>query len=152
MAMFKRILVATDFSEASRRAVELAASMARESGADFVVVHVSEIPVYGDISYPVDLVTSLTEGARARLEELVASLRDSTPGVKGALRIGVAREQILAAGTEVRADLIVLGTHGRRGVAHALIGSVAERVVRMSEVPVLTVRGSEVARPAATSG
>jgi nucleotide-binding universal stress UspA family protein len=151
MSMFKRILVATDFSETSRRAVDLAAAMARESGAEFVVVHVSELPMYGDIGYPVDLVTSLAEAAKVRLDELVASLREATPGAKGVVRAGVPWEQILAAAAELHADVIVLGTHGRHGFAHALIGSVAERIVRLAELPVLTVRGSEVARPSATS-
>ncbi len=141
MALFERILVATDFSETSGRAVELAAAMARDSGAALFVVHVAEIPVLGDFTFPVDLITSLTEAASARLDERVASLRDATPNVKGTLRAGIPSEQILAAAAEVRADVIVLGTHGRRGFAHALIGSVAEKIVRLSPVAVITVRG-----------
>lgn len=147
MAMFRRILVATDFSEASRRAVELAAAMARETGAALAVVHVCELPAYGGFSYPGDLVTSLMDGAKARLDDLVASLRAPSADVTGVLRTGVAWDQILAAAAELGADVVVLGTHGRRGVVHAIIGSVAERIVRTSEIPVLTVSGRAVATP-----
>lgn len=145
MATFRRILVATDFSETSRRAIEVAAAMARDSGAELQVVHVSELPVYGEFTYPMDLVASLAEAARARLDDLILSLRDVIPGAQGLLRSGIASEQILAAAAEVHADLVVVGTHGRRGFAHALIGSVAERIVRTSEIPVLTVSGREAA-------
>lgn len=149
MAVFKHVLVASDFSEASGRAVELAVAMARESGADLHVVHVCEIPTYGDFAASVDLITPLSEAADVRLRELVASLRDVSPGASGVLKLGAAWEQILAAAAEVGADVIVMGTHGRRGVAHAILGSVAERVVRLSEIPVLTVRSRASVRPRA---
>ena len=84
------------------------------------------------------------------VDQLLASLRATSPGAKGLLKVGVAWEQILVAAAEVRADLLVLGTHGRRGVAHAVMGSVAERVVRLSEIPVLTVRSR--AAPARREG
>ncbi len=151
MAIFRRILVATDFSDASQRALDLALAMVRESGANLYVVHVCEIPYYGDFTYPVDLVTPLTDAAQGRLEELIASLRRASPDAKGVLKVGLAWEQILAVAAEERADVIVMGTHGRRGVAHAIMGSVAERVVRVSAIPVLTVRGREAAGPGATS-
>lgn len=151
MAVFEHVLVATDFSEASGRGLEVAVSIARESGADLHVVHVFEIPAYGDFTAPFDVLAPLSENAKARLDELVSSLRDVCPGVKGVLKVGVAWEQILAAAAEVGADLVVLGTHGRRGMAHAIMGSVAERVVRLSEVPVLSVRSRVAAKPPATS-
>ena len=140
MAVFERVLVAADFSEASGRAVELAVAIARETGAELHVVNVCEIPDYGEFPTAVDLVTPLSETAARRLGELVASLRGVVPGVRGALKVGVAWEQILAAADELGADLLVVGTHGRRGIAHAVMGSVAERVVRMSRIPVLTAR------------
>ena len=140
MPVFKRVLVAADFSEASGRAVELAAAIARDTGAELHVVTVCEIPDYGGLPTSIDLVTPLTEIAERRLGELVASLRGVVPGAKGTLKIGVAWEQILAAAEELAPDLLVLGTHGRRGMAHAIMGSVAERVVRTSPFPVLTVR------------
>jgi nucleotide-binding universal stress UspA family protein len=147
MAVFQRVLVASDFSEASARALDLAVAIARDAGAALDVVHVCEIPTYGDFA-SIDFLTPLTEAAERRIGDLVASLRSACPATKGLVRIGTAWEQILFTAAEVGADLIVLGTHGRRGVSHALLGSIAERVVRLSEIPVLTVR----ARPAAARG
>jgi nucleotide-binding universal stress UspA family protein len=140
MATFKRILAATDFSEASRDAFDLARSLAREAGADLVVTHTCEVPTYTDFVAPIDLITPLTEVARSKLDELLLSVRAEHPGAKGVVKVGVPWEQILAVAAEVGADLIVMGTHGRRGFAHAILGSVAERVVRLSPIPVLTAR------------
>jgi nucleotide-binding universal stress UspA family protein len=140
MATFKHVLAATDFSEASGRALEMAVTIARDAGAQLTVAHVAEVPTYTEFAAPVDLVTPITDLAETRLEELLESLRHVCPGVKGAVRVGAPWEQILAAAAEAGADLVVLGTHGRRGFAHAFMGSVAERVVRLSPIPVLTVR------------
>ncbi len=138
MVVFEHVLVATDFSEASKPALDLAVALSRESSA-LHVVHVCELPVYLDVGPPVDLVTPLVEAAEARLGDLVTSLRSLQPRVHAIVKLGAPWEQILAAADEVGADLIVVGTHGRRGFAHAMLGSVAERVVRASRVPVLTV-------------
>ncbi len=139
MAVFEHVVVATDFSAASRPALDLAVSMAGMSGA-LHVVHVCEIPSYVDLGVPMDLLSPLTEDAEGRLRELMKTVQARAPGAQGEVRVGVAWEQILAAAAEHGADLIVLGTHGRRGLAHAMMGSVAERVVQLSRVPVLTVR------------
>lgn len=141
MPTFRHILAATDFSETSARAVELARAMAAESGARLTVVHVCEVPA--DLqggAIPYDLLVPAARAAQARVDEVVESLRGACPGAQALVKMGVAWEQILAVAAEARADLIVLGTHGRRGFAHAMMGSVAERVVRLSPVPVLTVR------------
>ncbi|WP_242337725.1 MULTISPECIES: universal stress protein [Anaeromyxobacter] len=140
MATFKHVLAATDFSEASGRALEMAVTIARDAGAQLTVAHVAEVPTYTEFAAPVDLVTPITDLAETKLEELLTSIRDVCPGVKGTVRVGAPWEQILAAAAEAGADLVVLGTHGRRGFAHAFMGSVAERVVRLSPIPVLTVR------------
>jgi nucleotide-binding universal stress UspA family protein len=152
MSLFRRILVPTDFSEPSQRALQVAIEMARGSGAELVVLHTCEIPTYAfvDMASPVDLLSPLSELAGQKLDELLKSLRAEFPGARGVLKVGVPWEQILAAISEVGADLVVMGTHGRRGAAHALLGSVAEKIVRLSPVPVLTVRGSST--PAAMSG
>ncbi|HVI96560.1 MAG TPA: universal stress protein [Anaeromyxobacter sp.] len=139
MGTFKHILAATDFSEASRPALDLAVSIARDSGADLTVVHTCEVPPYADITL-VDLVTPLADVAQTKLDALLVAVRNVCPRTTGVLKVGVAWEQILAVAGEATSDLIILGTHGRRGVAHALMGSVAERVVRLSPIPVLTVR------------
>jgi nucleotide-binding universal stress UspA family protein len=91
---------------------------------------------------PVDVVTPLTEAASARLGTLLELFRARLPGARRVVRVGSPWEQILEAAREIGADLVVVGTHGRRGVSHVIMGSVAERVVRLSHLPVLTVRGS----------
>jgi nucleotide-binding universal stress UspA family protein len=138
MGVFKHVLVATDFSDSSSRALDLALALARD-GAELTVVHVCEVPAFTELSGSIDLVTSLTDAARSRLEEHMGPIRNSFPAAKAVLEVGTAWEQILAAAAVARADVIVMGTHGRRGFAHALLGSAAERVVRLSQIPVLTV-------------
>lgn len=141
MATFGHIVAATDFSEASRDALELARALAAETGAELTVVHVCEVPGYsatGPIAY--DLVTPIAARAQEQLDAAMAHVQRACPRARGLVRIGVAWEQLLAVASDARADLLVMGTHGRRGVAHAVMGSVAERVVRLSPVPVLTVR------------
>lgn len=140
MGVFKQVVVATDFSEASGSAIELAVAIALQDGAALTVVHVSELPLFPETVPPVDLIKAITEEDEKRLDALMATLRDRCPGARPVLRTGSAWEEILAAAAEARADLVVLGTHGRRGFLHAVLGSVAERVVRLSPVPVLTVR------------
>jgi nucleotide-binding universal stress UspA family protein len=140
MAIFKHVLLATDFSEASSAAVDLAVAIARQEGAILTVVHVCELPVLPEGVPPVDLVRAITAEADARLDRFMASLKARFPDPRPVMRIGSAWEEVLAASAEAGADLVVMGTHGRRGLVHAMLGSVAERVVRLSPVPVLTVR------------
>ena len=90
----------------------------------------------------VDLLTSVEEAAKQQFEAALVALRKQRPGATGILRNGVPWQEILAAIDETHADLVVMGTHGRRGIAHALLGSVAEKTVRMSTVPVLTIRAA----------
>jgi nucleotide-binding universal stress UspA family protein len=137
MPTFKQILAATDFSEASRAAVELARSMAAECGASLSVVHVCELPG-APVSY--ERAAPMVERAEEQLAPIMEHVRKACPGASELVKIGAAADQIMATAAEVRADLVVLGTHGRRGFAHAMMGSVAERVVRLSPVPVLTLR------------
>ncbi len=144
MARFKHILVATDFSETSEEALQVALDLQHESDSELTVLHTCEIPtsIYtGQAFATVDLMQPLIELAEGKLEAFMRPVRDRCSRAKGALEVGVAWEQILAAAAERHADLIVIGTHGRRGLAHAVLGSVAEKVVRLSPIPVLTVRG-----------
>jgi len=146
MAVFRHLLVPTDFGPSSTRALQMALDLAASLGAELTIAHVIEVPVY---AYPgfsvsaIDMLSGIEEAARKSLHDLVESVKGRMPGVKSTLRTGSTAEEILAASGETGADLIVMGTHGRRGVAHALLGSVAERVVQRSMVPVLTVRGQE---------
>ena len=144
MKPFQCILVATDFGEASERALAGAIDLARRFDAKLSVVHCFEVPSYayaGMYGSSVDLLTPIREGAERQLQELMARVRQQVPSATGTLRTGVAYDEILGIAKRDHADLIVLGTHGRQGVSRMLLGSVAEKVVRLSPVPVLTVRG-----------
>jgi nucleotide-binding universal stress UspA family protein len=139
------ILVPTDFSRSAGAALRLAADLAGALGARIVLLHVVDLefqwipagPAVVPTPVPAAVVRRIREQARATLD----ALAEKTPAVRRALvRTGHARDEILAAADETEADLIVMGTHGRRGVAHLFIGSVAEYVVRHARVPVMTVR------------
>jgi nucleotide-binding universal stress UspA family protein len=143
MGAIQRILVATDFSACSRAAADLAADYARRLGARLTVLHVWRMsPMVATATQVAlaDLVGPIESATRAELAAEVARLGAKLPTVESELRNGAVWEEILDFARGGKADLIVLGTHGRSGLAHALMGSVAERVVRMSPVPVLTVR------------
>lgn len=143
MAPFRHVLMATDFSECSGIALETAIDLARRYDAALTLVHVFALPVYPYmdlVPMVIDIETPAREGASEGLQKALAAARTQFPSAKAVLKQAAAAwEQILATARELGADLIVLGTHGRTGVSHALIGSVAERVVRHSHVPVLTV-------------
>jgi nucleotide-binding universal stress UspA family protein len=145
-ADWKRICCPIDFSDASRVAMEVAADLARRHGADLVLLHAYPIPGYtfpdGSVVASPKMMQELAEGAERHLEEwrgeaeaLVGAPRVTTEKV-----IGEPAAEIVAAASEQGYDLLVLGTHGRSGLEHALMGSVAERVVRKARCPVLTVR------------
>ena len=143
MPDFKHILVAVDFGESSDEAMELGIELARKLGASLTLVHTYEIPTY---AYPnasflvVDLLTPIEEAARKQLERTLAAVQARVPAAKAVLRRGAAATEILAVIDELHPDLLVTGTHGRRGISRAVLGSVAEKVLRTSPVPVLTVR------------
>ncbi len=143
MSLFKHVLVPTDFGQSSKKALDVAIELAYILGAHVTILHTCEIPAaaYSGMAVaPVDLLSPLTDAAKKELDELVASLRGRCSACNGVLKVGVPWEEILRTVAETGADLIVMGTHGRRGIAHALLGSVAEKIVRMSPIPVLTVR------------
>jgi nucleotide-binding universal stress UspA family protein len=145
MGIFKHILVPTDFAESSEQAQKLALDMVRSSGSDLTVMHTCEVPVYAytDMALaPIDLLSPVIDLAQKELAELMRRLRSDCPDAKSVLNVGVPWQQILAVVADTGVDLIVMGTHGRRGVSHALLGSVAEKIVRMSPVPVLTLRAT----------
>ena len=143
MADFKHILIAVDFGESSDEATDLAIDLATKFGAALTLVHTYEIPSY---AYPnasflvVDLLATIEQAARQQLDKALESVRARFRGAKAVLRRGAPSTEILAAIDEIHADLVVVGTHGRRGIGRALLGSVAEKIVRLSPVPVLTVR------------
>jgi nucleotide-binding universal stress UspA family protein len=141
----EKILVANDFSDTARIAADWAAAFARALGAKLVVVHVFEMPVVGvpDAAFIVDAKTAarLSEQAQRGLDSEVARLRELGADVEaGLLRQGDARDVIPKTAELAGAGLVVVGSHGRRGLSRALLGSVAESIVRSSNVPVVVVR------------
>ena len=145
MAAFRRILVATDFTDTSERAIDAALELSNRLGASLTVMHAYEIPVLGVpdgalIATP-ELAARLSEAARTALDAVLKRLEGRGVQVAAVLREGVAWEEIEHVADEIDADILVIGTHGRRGLARALLGSVAENVIRTSHRPVLTIHG-----------
>ena len=149
--MFTRILVPTDFSEPSDAALAYARVLAGKFGASLHVLHVIEIPaaMMGPEVYIADvpvLQARLCENAQNQLQEQVTP-NDQTPHPATAdIVFGTSARSILEYAGEKDIDLIVMGTHGRGGLAHLLMGSVAEKVVRQAACPVLTVRRARAAQ------
>lgn len=139
-----KILVASDFSDTARIAADWAADFARTLGSKLVVVHAFDMPVVGvpDAAFIVDAKTAarLSEQAQRGLDAEVARLRALGVEVEGLLRQGDSRDVIPKTAEESGAGLVVVGSHGRRGLSRALLGSVAENIVRTSHVPVVVVR------------
>lgn len=153
MTAIKRILVATDFSDCARNAVDYALSWAERLGAELDIVHVFERPVYFEVGvahrlrHDVDQwIGELKREMAAQMDALITQLKGRAPTIRSVLKEGAPGEEILKTARDTSADLIVMGTHGRSGLSHALIGSVAERVVRQALCPVLTVP-SQTSRP-----
>jgi nucleotide-binding universal stress UspA family protein len=145
MQAFKHILVATDFSSSSERALDLGVKLATTFHARLTLLHVWEIPVYPYMDFVLssaELMHSVEEAAQHRLAATLSELQERIPTARSLLKMGIPWEQILATAKEEEADVIVMGTHGRRGPMHVLLGSVAEKVVRLAEVPVLTARSN----------
>jgi len=143
--MFHRIIVPTDFSSCAEEAWSLAQRLAGISGAELVLTHVlTEAPLFREGPFIMPKVRDVFEAARSfantALEEWVAKARAGGLSARAALRSGIAYQEIVALATDERADLIVIGTHGRGGINRALLGSVADRVIRLASCPVLTVR------------
>jgi nucleotide-binding universal stress UspA family protein len=140
----RKILCPVDFSESARVALHAATDLAKENGAALVLLHAFQPPsyIYGEGGYGVpEALGRIEEAAR---KDLDAWRRDAeTRGltsVEAMVVEGTAWEEIIGAAAALTADLIVMGTHGRTGIKHMVIGSVAERVVRQAPCSVLVVR------------
>ena len=153
MLKLQRILALTDFSEYSRAALSYAAQLAQSSGAALYVLHVFEASVFGSIPEFSPMIDNVKQGESRRLSDLSDRLsRENGIPVYPLFKEGVPFYQILKTAGQLPADLIVLATHGRTGLAHALIGSVAERVVRESNCPVFVVRPKALSRTESGQG
>ncbi len=123
---FQHILVATDFSDCSARALDIGVELAEQFDAKLTLVHTWEIPNLGygaALYFPGDLLTPIEQAALSQLNDATQAVQQRLPRATSVLRAGIAWDEIIAAAAEVDADLIVLGTHGRRGVSRALLGA-----------------------------
>ena len=147
MATFNKILCPVDFDDNSMNALTLAIDLARQNNAKIYLLHV--VPPMDPLSVSAPIVFARDqERARAELEK-VAGKYLSGVDHEVVQRVGHAAAEIVAAIGAVGADLVVMATHGRKGVSHLVLGSVAEKVVRESLCPVLTVRAKHAAQMAA---
>ncbi len=143
--VFSRIVVPTDFSACAEEAWTLAGRLADAFGAELVLLHVLvEGPLFHEGPFNMDKARKVYEAARKWAEESLeqwgGTAREKGLKVRWVLRTGVPYREIVALATDERADLVLMGTHGRGGIDRALLGSVADRVVRLAPCPVLTVR------------
>ena len=145
MKDFKTILFATDFSDNSEYAFEYALALAKKFEALLAIIHVINEPVdlrgfyVPHISFE-SLEEEIEEGARKMMDRFCRShVRDYEP-VMTFIVPGVPYDEVIKKALELSADLIIMGTHGRTGIDRILFGSVAEKVVKSSPIPVLTVR------------
>lgn len=147
MPRIRRILHPTDFSRASNAAFTRAIGMAKINRAELLITHVlapvMAIPPEGYVSPRLyeDLEASNRSAAQKQLATRVARTRKAGVKATSLLLDGVPAERIAQAARSRRADLIVIGTHGRTGLARFFLGSVAARVAALAPCPVLTVRG-----------
>ena len=143
MKPMKHVVVATDFSDIAEHALDRAVSLAAQLGASITIVHSYELPMLslpdGVVVATAEMMVTIVAAAQQHLDKTVKRLAEQGVTVKSVLRSGVPWEEINDVAHAESADLIVIGTHGRRGLARALMGSVAERVVRTSKLPVLVV-------------
>lgn len=144
----QRILVPVDFSEMAGKALRYAVPLAIPFDAEVVLLHVLQPYIVSpDPEYlPPELAIGqreLLESARQQLEKLRHDEVGARLRSQACVRLGVAWQEIVAEAVALQVDLIILSTHGRTGLNHALMGSVAERVVRHAPCPVLVVRERE---------
>lgn len=145
MKPFRKILVPLDFSAHADHAIEVAADLARRYGASVCLLHTHEPVLYAApesyLLYSAQQLPVLLAELKTRLDASEKQARAAgATEVTSVLLQGIAFVEIVRHAREGGFDLIVMGTHGRTGIAHALLGSVAEKIVRKAPCPVLTVR------------
>ncbi len=144
MTEIKKIVCALDLSEHSKIVAEYATMYAKLSGASIIAVYAAPtLTQYSGFHVPPNTIDSfvgeIVSGAETAMAEFVAQHFPGTE-VRSEVVVGYAAEEILGLAKNENADLIVMGTHGRTGIDRILFGSVAEKIVKTSTIPVLTVR------------
>jgi universal stress protein A len=145
-----KILVPTDFSDHSDQALRWGASLAEKYGALMLLLHVippamEEVSTHGSASE--EIIMELEAKVEARLYEIALTDLDDTRPVDVKIAVGKPAEEILRVAGEEAVDVIVMGAHGHTGLAHVLLGSTAETVLRTAPCPVFTVRGNAADAP-----
>jgi nucleotide-binding universal stress UspA family protein len=144
MTIPRNILVPVDFSTQSEHALDYAVALAAKLDATVHIFHTVEFPAFGvpelGVAMTEAMIDDVVKDSQAALDNLINPRRSLARIGRVVLRTGDARDLILHGCEDVQADLIVMGTHGRRGLRRALLGSVAEAIVRTAPCPVLTVR------------
>jgi nucleotide-binding universal stress UspA family protein len=150
----KTILFPTDFSQGARAAMDYAISLAQDYKAKLILLYVIQDISIAEWYIPssisaADLVEDMQKSAEKEMEKWTAEVKAKVPSVESLVVRGVPFVEIIGTAKGKKADLIVIGTHGRTGIDHMLFGSTAEKVVRKSACPVLTVRmaGKEFKMP-----
>jgi nucleotide-binding universal stress UspA family protein len=142
---YQRILIPLDGSELSEQALDSAYTLARAFDSELLLVGVLDLSagmydIYAETLQPLDLKDQLEELLAGTLDRTVARVEAEGLPVRRFLEVGIPHEEIAGVAEREKADLIVMTTHGRRGLTHLLLGSVAEKVLRTSPCPVLVVR------------
>ena len=144
MITLQKILVPTDFSDLSQQALEFGLSLADTFRAKLYLMHVWELPMTGSLlppePYPESVLTEEQTAGEEHLTKITNELRASGFDVEPLFVFGKPYMEIVKAAADLGIDLIVLASHGRSGVSHLLLGSVAEKVVRLAPCPVFTVK------------
>jgi nucleotide-binding universal stress UspA family protein len=148
MAIFKKILCPLDFSKHSNRALDIACELARDNQATLTIMHAYVIPSYplpeGYVLASSETVAEILSKTQQAMNEARAkAVANGVPNVDIVMSEGAPFSEIVRAAREHGSDLIVIATHGRTGLKHALLGSVTEKVVRKAPCAVLTIRDGE---------
>ncbi len=150
--LWKTILVPHDFSSSANHATAIARDEAKLHGARILMLHVIDLPyqvtpetviVPEQTGAPISIRDYAVSSAETHLQDLAQRLGKDGVSATPFIRVGAPVDEILRFCDDNKVDLVVMGTHGRTGLKHLLLGSVAERVVRSSKAPVLTIRAPE---------
>ena len=147
MSHYKQILVAVDFSDPSIRALQVARDLGTRLNAKLIVIHfvpmrIMDMGMEGGVDFIEEMHQSELAEARIKLEKFIKENTTSDDEIEHHLRSGEPAAEMNSMAAEVSADMIIIGTHGRSGIKHLLMGSVAESILRTADVPVLSVRSS----------
>jgi nucleotide-binding universal stress UspA family protein len=153
---FHKVVVPTDFSDVSLSALDYLQSVTAFQKATVYLLHIVEnVPMVAFPAIELDSETAMRnaeEDARQDIERIIKERVHSLENVLPVIRRGIPYQEITQFAKTANADLIVIATHGRTGVAHAVMGSVAEKVIRHSSVPVLTVKPAGIKADQSSDG